>query len=376
MNKFLTLFITVFLVLGMTIVYAQEETTVTEDIDAITPESSLYGLNNAYERISLALTFNKAKKAQKGLNFARERILAAKKLVAENKLEHLQRLKEDHKRLLDDAKANLEKISEDDSEEEINKQADLKIRLEDQQNILEEVSSSADLKIVGKLSEEQLAKLNDFLNSLDKNIGEVKIKLNDKENKLKIRLKNSGKTDKEIEDKLKEIEEKHKLSEVKLKNAEKDVERLEQKLEKLKEIVQKHKDRGRDVVDMEQRLQDVEGIIKEIKTKLETNDLEQIRALIKKAHQLLNFREAFRALENNDNEKLTELKKLRIEKLSEIKKDIKELKEVRKELKETRETEREAIKEKLEAEKEAREKNSERDNTADKEGKTEEAVPA
>jgi len=41
---------------------------------------ALYPIDRALERINLALTFNKARKAEKGLNMARERLLEAKKM--------------------------------------------------------------------------------------------------------------------------------------------------------------------------------------------------------------------------------------------------------------------------------------------------------
>lgn len=52
-----------------------------------TPGSMMFGLERAQESVSLALTFNKKKKAQKKLNFAQKRLSEAKKLAEDNESE-------------------------------------------------------------------------------------------------------------------------------------------------------------------------------------------------------------------------------------------------------------------------------------------------
>ena len=349
MKKILSLIVYIFLLIGMISVSAQEETETSEDTDkGVTPDSALYGLDRAAERISLLLTFNKASKAKKGLEHAQERVLEAKKLVKLNKFEHLERLKEEHKKDLEKVKLNLEKISEENPEQALDNELLIETEIENQENQLDEVSTNLDLKTVSKLNEEQVTKLKAFLESIDKDISDVRIKLNNDQTKVKLRLKSELKrSDKEVEDKLKELKEKHKLTQTKEEVALKAVERLENKVAKLKEISQKHKERGKDVTELEERLKEVESILTEIKAKLESKDLENIRELIKKANQLLNFRDVFRAVEDNNESKLKELKTLRLEKAKEIRADLKELKAVKENIKEAREdklAEREAKK--------------------------------
>ena len=350
MNKFQTLMITVFLVLGLTVGYAQENVREeTKNNDVTTPDSAFYGLSNAVEKINLAFTFNKAKKAEKQLKFAEKRILAAQKLIKENKVEHLERLKLEHKKLFEEAISNLELISEDQVESALNQQTEVEKALEEQESKVEEVSTDLDLKEVSKLNDEQLTKLKEFLATIEGNFGNIKIKIKAKEERLKIKLKEQGKTPEEIEAKLKEIKEKRNLVDIQKKVAEKHVTNLEKKLEKLKEITQKHKERGKDVAEMEQRLKEVEEVISEIKIKLSNNEIENVKELVKKANQLLNFREVFRALEKNDNEKLKELNRERLIKREERKQDIMKLKERKQDIKENREGKKEDIKERLEA---------------------------
>ena len=53
----------------------------------ITPDSHLYGIDKALERISLALTINKEKKAERRLKHAEERLLEVEQMLAEGKTE-------------------------------------------------------------------------------------------------------------------------------------------------------------------------------------------------------------------------------------------------------------------------------------------------
>ena len=58
-----------------------------EEEAGITPDSPLYGLERAMERISLALTFGKSAKAKKGLAHARERLMEVQAMIAAKKLD-------------------------------------------------------------------------------------------------------------------------------------------------------------------------------------------------------------------------------------------------------------------------------------------------
>ena len=64
------LFILCLLLLSMPFALAQEE-----EVDAgVTPDSPFYALDKAMDRISLALTFDKARRSEKALQIAEERL--------------------------------------------------------------------------------------------------------------------------------------------------------------------------------------------------------------------------------------------------------------------------------------------------------------
>lgn len=74
----------------------------------VTPDSMLYGLDRAFERISLALTFDRAAKAEKRLQIASERISELKAMVDKGKPEFVEKLKEDYEEELNEAESDME----------------------------------------------------------------------------------------------------------------------------------------------------------------------------------------------------------------------------------------------------------------------------
>ena len=341
MKKILSLILTIFLVLGMTIVYAQEEDNSELDSEdgGVAPDSAFYGLDRALERIDLLITLGRAAKAKKGLDHARERLMEARKLVKENKFEHLERLKLEHKESVEKIKLELKGIESENPEGSLEEEVEIEAEVESQENQLDAVTTDLELKFSGQLTDEQAAKLKDFLNSLGNDVSNVKLRIKDGKNAIKVRLRErTDKSEREVDDIEKELERKHRLDEVREEAVEKALERLEKKLEKLKEITQKHKERERDVSEMETRLEKVEEIIAELKARLESNDFEKVKELIHEANRLLNFSEAFRALESNDKERLARVAASNREDLNRLKLRIKEreeeLKDKRMEIKE------------------------------------------
>ena len=69
-------------------VTAQEET-----VDAgVTPDSMLYGLDKAMERLRLAATFGNSKNAEVHLQHAEERMAELQEMIEEKKTKHVEKL--------------------------------------------------------------------------------------------------------------------------------------------------------------------------------------------------------------------------------------------------------------------------------------------
>ena len=99
MKKIFSIYVFVILLLTA-IVVAQEE----ELPDAgVTPDSALYGLDKAFERIGLALTFDKAKKAEKRLQIASERLAELKSMTDKGKLKYSDELAKEYDNNLKEA---------------------------------------------------------------------------------------------------------------------------------------------------------------------------------------------------------------------------------------------------------------------------------
>lgn len=99
MRRIFSMFVFI-LLLTTAIAVAQEE----ELPDAgTTPDSALYGLDKAFERIGLALTFNKATKAEKRLEIAAERLAELKEMTDKGKPEYSDDLAEEYENNIKEA---------------------------------------------------------------------------------------------------------------------------------------------------------------------------------------------------------------------------------------------------------------------------------
>jgi len=90
--------IAVLFVSSLSVVLAQEE----EDAGLL-PDSILYRLDKAFERVSLALTFDKVAKAEKRLRIASERLAELKEMVGKGKSEYSDDLTEEYDNNLKEA---------------------------------------------------------------------------------------------------------------------------------------------------------------------------------------------------------------------------------------------------------------------------------
>ena len=95
MKKIIFLFISLMLLANVLAQADSSQDQVFEDAETdvgIAPDSALYGLENAFKKISLALTFNKKAKAKKELGIARERLREIKLMIEKNKLDAAEKI--------------------------------------------------------------------------------------------------------------------------------------------------------------------------------------------------------------------------------------------------------------------------------------------
>ncbi|MEK6907051.1 MAG: DUF5667 domain-containing protein, partial [Nanoarchaeota archaeon] len=180
-----------------------DETTLTQDEVGLTPDKTGYGLKIAIEKLRLALSFSKERRARLALQLADKRLEEAKVMARLNKLEGLQRAKEEHRKLVQKAKAELETLGDD--EDDLDLQNEVEDELEDQENKIEDLENVVLIKIKG-LTEEQRAKLLELVQSFRSENTEIKIKVKDNKVKIKAKLKTRGVNETELEEIEEEVE--------------------------------------------------------------------------------------------------------------------------------------------------------------------------
>lgn len=182
----------------------------------VTPDSFLWGVDRALEQISLLLATNPEAKAVKGLEIARERLLEVKAMAEARNLPALEKAQSEHSKVLLKVKEQVKLLSDDDPEKQLEKELEIEEELEEHETEIEEVVAKLKIKIKieGQLTEEQQAKLDEFLASLNESAEDLRVEIKSKESKTIIRIKETtGKSEQEIEEKLKRWKQERELEE-------------------------------------------------------------------------------------------------------------------------------------------------------------------
>ncbi len=177
----------------------------------IGPDSIFYGLDIAIERIDLALTFNKAKRAEKGLEYAKERLAEVQEMIREKKIEAARIAQKAHDEELIEVEKEIEELSEENATEELKTVIELSEEVNIHKMIVEHMSQAL-IKIKGELTEEQQAMIDNIISSINNTTTKLKIEIQNKGEETKIKLKiQTGKTDQEIEAEIEELIEEYEL---------------------------------------------------------------------------------------------------------------------------------------------------------------------
>lgn len=193
-----------------TVITAQEP----ELADAgVEPDSALYGLDRAMERISLALTFDKAKRAEKALKHAEERLAEVKAMIEANKLDKAEEAQKNHEKSMKEAEDDIAEIESDGDAEKA------KGALEDVSNVEKEILSHSQkvalvkdtilAKMAGKnMSAEKIARITAVFDKIKAKAVEVEDKSAQKREQVSTKYKAlTGKTDEEVEEVENQIDE-------------------------------------------------------------------------------------------------------------------------------------------------------------------------
>jgi hypothetical protein len=213
----------VFLLLSLGVV-AQIEAVEEENL-GITPDSPLYGLENALKRLSLAFTFGKEAKVRKELSHARERLREVKLMVERGNVDAAEKAKIRHKELINKLRVRIDDLDDDPNFET---ELEIETELEDQENEIEEIETKIEIK--RGLSEEQKTRLKAFLEELRSSGSEVKLKIENKKGELKSRLRAKGVGEADIKKRIEDVKDKGLRKSLKLR-----IEHVKREIEKSKE---------------------------------------------------------------------------------------------------------------------------------------------
>lgn len=211
---------------------------------AITPDSPLWDVKVALEKISLALTFDKAKRAEKALQQAKKRLLEVEAMIQENKVDAAAKARARHTELLADVEAKVNAMDKTDVKAELREKIRLRSELEMHENEVEDLDerTKIHIQIKGELTTEQRSKLEDFIESMKSASADVRVKVSNSEERTKVKIaQKNNRTKAEIESEIESLEDEvikahfEKRAELALKQADQQIEVTKNILEKRSE---------------------------------------------------------------------------------------------------------------------------------------------
>ena len=262
-------------------VNAQQATTIDP---GVTPDSFLWGLDKAFDQITLLLTTGDVDKAKKGLEIAEERLAEIREMIKENKLEEVEKAQEAHGKTLLKVKEKVKEVEEDDSLQEIEKVIEIEKELEKHDDDVEQTFGELKVKIEikGEITQEQKDLIDSILNSLKGQVGEVEIEIKNKKNKIKIEIEQeTGKSDEEVEIEIGDIEE-----EKGIKKQEKALEAIEDAEKELNKLLEGDEEENMTI--SQELIDNFNSLFDQAKEQFAQNNYVEARRLAKQAEELLD----------------------------------------------------------------------------------------
>lgn len=165
----------------------------------ITPDQAGYGFKLGIEKLRLAFTFDRARKADAALELAELRLKEARLMIVEDNLDSLEKIKTEHSKYLDIAQENIALLEENEDALEI--QAELEVSLDEQETQIDEIDSLILLKS-NELTDEEEDQLLDFIEEVEIEKDEVEFEVEDKGVSIKAKLRGTGLNEENIQDML------------------------------------------------------------------------------------------------------------------------------------------------------------------------------
>lgn len=291
MKKIMILFVCFLLIMSVSSVLADEDIDSTDA--GVTPDSAMYGLDKAMDSLSLALTFGNANKAEKGIKIAQERLMEAQEMADKDKPEHVEKAREEHQKVIEKAEKELDKLKEGDnadkSKEALEKVAKIQEKIESHYQKVSEVKDAILERMRDRKTPEQFAKMEEVFNKIKAKALEMETKTDAKKEKVKEKYKsNSGKNDTEVDAEEETLDKETGLTKAREERAQKEINHAEEATTKAKGKLKAEKDKGSDISDFEEELEDVEQEIETAKKAKDNGDNKDARNIAEKIKEFGN----------------------------------------------------------------------------------------
>jgi hypothetical protein len=259
----------------------------------VTPDSPMYGFDKAIDGLSLAFTFGNANKAEKGIKIAQERLMEAQEMADKDKPEQAERAREEHQKAIEKAEQELDKLKEGNdvkqSKSAIEKVAKIQEKIESHYQKVSEVKDAVLERMRDRKTPEQFAKMEEIFNKIKTKALEMETKTDAKKEKVKEKYKlNSGKTDAEVEYDENNINAEVGLTNGREERAQREIKNAEEAITKAKAKLKAEKDKGSDISDFEEELDDIAQQIKTANKAKDNSDNKNARNIAEKIKEYGN----------------------------------------------------------------------------------------
>jgi len=260
-------------------VLAEEGTEVEIEDAGTTPGSVFHGLDRAMERINLALTFNKVKRAEKALRIAEERLAELNALAENNESEYIEKSRLYHERSLERVRAAIEGMESNGDEDKARNALERITALEDRILDHQEKVSAIKARILerqgDRMSEEQIVHLEEIFVRMENRTFDLEVNLIKKKDNVRLKYKViSEKTDEEIEELLENFEEREGFKEHKLIRAKREIARANIALDLFEKRVHEN-----NVTEFDEQINEMRDKIAEAKLAFEAGDYKQAKKI-------------------------------------------------------------------------------------------------
>lgn len=236
----------------------------------ITPDSPLYFLDTVLSKLSLALTFDKAAKAEKGLRIAQKRLLEVQAMAEKGKPDKAAKAEKEYESALATAtKATDEIESGGDSASARNaleKISELQNQTESHYERVAEIKDKILQTQATRMSAEQVAQLQQVFGKIEDKAKEMEARLDAKRDKVATKQKAiANLTGGQIEALNSEINNKTGLAKGRQERAQKEIERAQASLVAAKEKTEEAEAEGANVTQIKKMLHEAEAQVEDIK---------------------------------------------------------------------------------------------------------------